>query len=97
MSKMKRELIEANVNNIVSFIKEVCENILCAISFEEDKNEIIYNVNELKKLNLKKEADEMESGAAAAKKTTKCCGLLGKASIESITETDIARRRGSIK
>ena len=39
----------------------------------------------------------MESGAATAKKTTKCCGLLVKASIESTTETDIARRRGSIK
>jgi hypothetical protein len=50
----------------------------------------------LKKLQLKNKAEEVESGAVSAKKTTKCCGL-GKANIESTSETNIAIRRGSIK
>lgn len=47
MSKMKRELIEASVSNIVSFIKDICENNVSGIPYAEDENEIFISVKHL--------------------------------------------------
>ena len=40
ITKMKRDLIESSVLNIVSFIKDLVENNLTEIPFEKDKEEI---------------------------------------------------------
>ena len=44
---MKRELIGANVGNLVSFMKDVCENTVLEIPFEEDKAEIFITLSSL--------------------------------------------------
>ena len=47
LTAMKRELIESNVSNIISFVKDVCENNLFTIPFEEDKEEIFVALKDL--------------------------------------------------
>jgi hypothetical protein len=47
LSKMKRELIEDNASNIVSFVKDVCENNIFSIPFEEATIEIFVSLKDL--------------------------------------------------
>ena len=44
---MKRDMIEANVSNLVSFVMDVCENNIYTIPFEEDKEEIFVSLKDL--------------------------------------------------
>jgi phage/plasmid-associated DNA primase len=44
---MKRDLIESNVSNVISFIKEICENNLLYFPFEKDTEEIFVSTKEL--------------------------------------------------
>ena len=47
LTAMKRELIESNVSNIISFIKDICENNLFAIPFDENEAEIFVSTKDL--------------------------------------------------
>ena len=47
LSSMKRELIEGNVSNVVSFIKDVVENNITHIPFEEKEDEIFVSLKDL--------------------------------------------------
>jgi hypothetical protein len=47
ITKMKRDLIESNVSNLISFIKDICENNLYEIPFEQDKDEIFVSLKDL--------------------------------------------------
>jgi len=47
LTAMKRELIESNVSNIISFVKDICENNLFTIPFEEDKEEIFVSLKDM--------------------------------------------------
>jgi len=49
ITKMKRELIESSVLNIVSFIKDLVENNLFEIPFEKDKEDIFVALKDLYK------------------------------------------------
>lgn len=44
MSAMKRELIKSNVNNVITFVKDVCENVISEIPFEECDAEIFVSL-----------------------------------------------------
>jgi hypothetical protein len=64
---------------------------------EEDKNEIVYNVNELRGMQKRTKLEEVEAGEIPERQQTKrCCGV-GKAKPSVLNTTDNVRRRGSIK
>jgi phage/plasmid-associated DNA primase len=47
LSAMKRDMIGANVSNIVSFVKDVCENNIFTIPFEEEKIELFVSLKDM--------------------------------------------------
>ena len=83
------------------FVLNVSNSLLCGhriddLTPEEDKNEIVYNVNELRRLHQRTRLEETETGEIPERQTKGCCGM-GKAKAIYLAATDKARRRGSIK